>query len=298
MGALLYAWHHHRQVTPLGPLSLVGRAATCLARIPHPACPAHWLELRWNGKFWSWRALAALDRTRGAGRPLPDGWHTMEMGAAHGTRVALGTEAWVELIDAGPPEPFVWDVIANRPIDGDALDQVVERRGGQLLPLSAEGDERLALEDGQHWIHHGDEGPRTLRAHVPANFPNTLSARIDLRQDGVDVLIDLGALQATFRQRGTATTVQGSSVRTLLVYGRAQAHDGGWLTAADAWAAWVALGGNETLSPEAVAWDRARLRRQLDRAGVGGLEALFEQRKDGAFVKVRLRPTIDVDWLE
>jgi hypothetical protein len=41
-----------------------------------------------------------------------------------------------------------------------------------------------------------------------------------------------------------------------------------------------------------VAWERARLRRLLDRARVGGLEALFAARKEGGVSRVRLGDAI------
>jgi hypothetical protein len=297
MGALLYAWADRRHLTPLAPVTLVGRAPACLARVDHPACPAHWLEIRWSGTQWQWRPLAAPERSRGTGRALADGWQSLERSANQGTRVALGADAWVELLDDGPPEPFAWDVLADRPVEGPALEEVAELRGDQLLPLAAEGDPRAALADGQHWVHPTPDGPRTLRAHVPTPFPPTLAVRIDLRQGHTEVLVDLRTLKATFRQGATSVTVQGSCVRTLVVYQRARDEADGWLSAIEAWNAWVELGGNRELQVEAVAWDRARLRRMLDRARVGNLDLLFEQRKEGPFVKVRLLPRIDVDWI-
>jgi hypothetical protein len=295
MGSLLVAYDGVRRLLPLASTSLVGRSSACLARIQHPACPAHWLELRWTGTTWAYRALAAVDRTRGSGRALPDGWTSMAVEEDRGTRVSLGSDAWIELVDGGPPEPFAWDVLAAAPIEGPELEEVAEVRGDLLLPLSAEGDADQALADGQCWIHQGPDGPRTLRAHVPTSFSATHAPRIDLARGQVFVLVDLADLRATARQGQLTATVHGACVRTLVVYGNARDDGDGWLTAAEAWAAWTELGAAEDRPLDAVGWERARLRQRLDRARVGGLDALFETRKDGAYVKTRLGAGIEVD---
>lgn len=295
MASLLVAYDDVRRLLPLASPSLVGRSSACLARVEHPACPAHWLELRWTGSAWAWRALAAHDRTRGPGRPLPDGWTTLDIDDTRGTRLSLGSDVHVELVEGGPPEPFAWDVVAGCPLEGAELEEVAEVRGDQLLPLSAEGDARQALADGECWVHHGPDGPRTLRAHVPTHFGATHAPRIDLTRGDVFVLVDLAELRATVRQGQLTTTVHGACVRTLVVYGNARDHGEGWLTAAEAWAAWTELGADEGRSLDAVGWERARLRQRLDRARVGGLDVLFETRKEGAFVKTRLGAGIEVD---
>ena len=295
MGSLLVGYDDVRRLLPLASSTLVGRSSACIARTDHPSCPAHWLELRWTGAGWAWRALAAADRTRGAGRPLPDGWTSMDVDDDRGTRISLGSDVFVELVDAGGPEPFVWDVLTGLPIDGPELEEVAEVRGDQLLPLTAEGDALQALADGACWVHNGADGPRTLRAHVPTVFAATSASRIDLYHGDVFVLVDLGEQRATLRQGAVVVTVQGACVRTLVVYGNARDDGEGWLSAAEAWAAWTELGAHEDRPLDAVGWERARLRRRLDRARVGGLDRLFETRKEGAFVKTRLGPGIEID---
>lgn len=294
MGLLHIAHGDVRRLVPLAPVCLVGRGPACLARIPHPACPAHWLELRWMGECWAWRTLNAEERTRGTGAFLPDGWRAMEVTSERGTRVALGGDAWIELVDAGPPEPFAWDVLADVPLEGVALEEVAEVRDDALLPLGAEGDMAQALADGQCWLHNDPaHGPRTLRAHVPQSFPRTLALRLDLARGRVTVELDLRANVATFAQGDVRVRVTGTCVRTLAVYARARGEArGGWLTAADAWAGWLDLGGGDDAPLDAVAWERARLRKLLHRARVGNVDALFASRKEGVFVRVRLGDAI------
>jgi hypothetical protein len=297
MGSLLVIDGDQRRLIPLASVTLVGRGVSCLARLTHPSCPAHWLEIRWTGTIWAWRCLAGAERTRGSGHALPDGWMALLVEEHRGARVSLGTAAHVELIDGGPPEPFAWDVVAGVPLEGAELETVAEVRGDHLLPLSAEGDARQALGDGDCWVHQGPDGPRTLRAHVPTHFAPTSAPRIDLARGEVFVLVDLAELRATFRQGQITCLVQGACVRTLVVYGNARDHGDGWLTAAEAWAAWTELGPTEDRPLLAVGWERARLRRRLDRVGVGGLEVLFETRKEGAFQRTRIGPGIEVDVL-
>ena len=108
------------------PAVVIGRSPGCLVRVDDPAVPAHWLELRWQGNGWAWRTLNAEERTRGAGAFLYDAWRALEVTAERGTRVALGNDAWVEIVDAGPPEPFAWDVLADHPLEGHALEEVAD----------------------------------------------------------------------------------------------------------------------------------------------------------------------------
>jgi hypothetical protein len=64
---------------------------------------------------------------------------------------------------------------------------------------------------------------------------------------------------------------------------------GGWLTPNKALAAWVELVAPADSRPERVAWERAKLRAQLSRAGVAGLDALYEVRREGDTVRTRAR---------
>lgn len=275
---------------PLAAATLVGRAPACLVRVVHEACPAHWLELRWFPSGWAWRPLAAADRTYGAGAFLTDGWRALEARDGRGARVRLaGMGVAIELVDAGPPTPFAWDVVSDEPIEGDALAEVAELLGDAMLPLSAEGDLLQALRDGQCWVHVGADGvSRTLRAHVPYVLPATVAPVIDLAAPGVTLEIDLDALTAAVHQGDASAVVRGECVRVLAVFAHARLSGEGWLDASDAWTRWVDLGGSADTRLDRMSWERAKLRQQLARQRVASLEALFEQRKSGAFVRTRL----------
>lgn len=288
MPTLLLSESSFVRAVPLAAATLVGRGAACLARVSTAACPAHWLELRWVSDRWLWRALAAQDRTYGGGAFSADGWRTLD--ARAGARVRLtGADVHVELVDDGPPLPFAWDMLADEPVDGDALTEVAEVRGDQLLPLDAEGDPACALRDGQCWVHVGADGStRMLRAYVPVGFPPTLSPRMDLARPRAIVDIDGGELCASFVQDDVVAVVRGECVRVLLVFALARLHGEGWLDASAAWASWADLGGARETSLERMSWERGKLRAQLARQRVSGLDTLFARRKVGAFVELRL----------
>lgn len=274
---------------PLPATLLVGRSAGCFVRVAHEACPAHWLELRWRADAWAWRALAALDRTYGAGAFLADGWRTLDAREGQGTRIRLtGTHVVVELVDAGPPEPFVYDLTADEAVEGEALSELVEVRGDALLPLWAEGDPAAALADGACWVHREGATERILRAHVPTPVVATLAPRLDLASAGAALEVDLGAMTAVFHQRDAVATVRGECVRVLAVFLQARLEGEGWIDASEAWTRWVELGGRGSARLERMSWERGKLRQQLARQGCGALETLFEHRKVGGFVRTRL----------
>lgn len=280
---------------PLAASTLIGRAPGCLARVDDDGVPAHWLEIRYRGEEWAWRVLAAEDRTRGSGAVIEPGWRRMDAGEGRGTRVSLGRVS-VELVAGGPPEPFVWDLLADRALTGEALEQLVEVRGDALIPLSAEGDAAAALRDGQVWLHPAQEEgapPRVLRAHLPTPLPLTRAATLDLALGGVTAEIDRSTWTLTLSRGPVHVEIRSACVRSLAVYATARAAGGGgWMSAVDAWAVWSELGGPGDAPVDAVAWERGRLRRLLDKAGVSNLQRLVEHRKDGRISYTRLSDAI------
>jgi hypothetical protein len=116
---------------------------------------------------------------------------------------------------------------------------------------------------------------------------------MDLSRGGVTVELDRLAQSAVFVQGDSRVRVAGACVRTLAVYARARLErPEGWLTAAEAWASWTELGGTEDSPADAVAWERARLRKLLHQARVGEVDSLFASRKEGLFVRVRLGDSV------
>jgi hypothetical protein len=287
---------------PLAATCLVGRSAACLGRVANLGCPAHWLELRWRGDGWSWRPLAGGERTRGAGAVLPDGWRRMDMAGGKGTRISHDCGVSVELIEGGDPAPFVWDLLADAALSEQELDEVVEILGGELRAVGPDGAPAARLTDGQCWLHRRPSGElRALRAHLPMPMHKTEQPTLDLSVGGVTATLELRESRLTLRRGRAQVEVKAACVRALAVFALARneaigrgeaggpsASSEGWITAAEAYQAWVRMGGPASSPVDAVAWERGRLRRLLHGAGVASLDLLFEQRKEGPYVRTRL----------
>lgn len=277
---------------PLAAATLVGRASGCLVRVDHPSIPAHWLEIRWRGDGWIWRALSAGDNTRGTGAFVDGSWRRMEAIEGRGTRISLG-DISIELIQAGDPVAFAWDLLADKPVFGAELEQVAEVLEGALLPLGAEGSPAAALRDGQVWLYEDSDPIRVLRAHVPQIFPPTQQAIIDLAKGQVTATVYLQTNTLELTQGNRSIEVRGACVRVLAIYDASrQSGQNGWVLATDAWSFWRTLGGPPNTGVDAVAWERGRLRKLLSQARVAGLDCLVETRRVGRATETRLSDRI------
>jgi hypothetical protein len=268
---------------------LVGRAPGCLVRVADPTVPSFWLELRWSEGAWRWRALAGGARTRGVGMLAEDGWRTLPLSPkGRPQRVRLDDLVAVELVEAGPPQPFAEDLLTGAAHVGDALCEVLEvRADGTTRPFTADEADAPPLRDGDVFLHEG----RPWRLHLAEGLPPTRQIRIDLSRADVTLDIDLEALRATFHQRGAEVTIAGEHVRTLAAYAsarRRRGETGGWLTCEEAYARWRALGGNPQSPMDRLGWDRGRCRSHLAREGVAGVEVLFEARRRAGVSEIRV----------
>ena len=278
------------RAAPLAASTLVGRHPASQVRIDDPRVPLLWLELRWHGSSWAWRALGGHDRTRGAGAPLSEGWRHL----AAGSRVRLDEHVSVELVTEAGPVAMLLDPITGELAPPDVLDRLIEVRDGRMLPIAAEGDSRYALADGELVADPFRTGlapgrVAAWRACLSDAPPPTLQARLDLTRP-YEVALDEDDTRATFLQGTASAMVRGECARVLAVFVVARRDDlprGGWLTPVAAWDAWVALGGNPQSPVARLAWERAKLRALLARQGVAGLDTLFE---------VERLPAVRVRW--
>lgn len=266
---------------------LVGRHWRCDARVVDPAVPLHWLELRWTGDTWAWRALGAADRTVGRGRTLQGGWRGLEVDA----RVRLGNSGVsLVLLDDTPPRLTLQHVETGSWVDGDArFDLVALTEDGPLL-RGADGeptgdplpDGALLSLDGQQW-----------RLHRPDPVVFTVDGSVSLAAPELSIDFDLLALRAAFSSSDGEIILQGGLVLPLAVYAAAMAHgqapaEGGWLSNVDAQAGLARLGVDMVAGPERMNWDRHRIRSALAELGVTSLHLLFERKRVGRRWRHRL----------
>ena len=277
---------------PLAASTLVGRHPAAHVRVEGPRIPLLWLEIRWHGSVWGWRAVGALDRTRGTGAALPDGWRTFAAGA----RLRLEDVLSVELVTDSAPIAMLVDPDTSELAPPDVLERLVEMREGRLIPVAAEGDTTAALADGEILADPARErrAPGRVagwRICLPDAPPPTVQARIDLARP-YTLAFDDGDTHVTLLQGDASASVRGECARVLAVFVAARRDDlptGGWLTPLAAWDAWVARGGNPESPVARLSWERAKLRQQLAKQGVAGLDGLFEVERLPA-VRVRWSP--------
>ncbi len=259
-----------------------------MGRLDARRIPLYWLEVRWTGTNWAWRALAANDRTRGSGAVLPDGWRAL----ASGARVRWDDDAWVQLESKGPPELALYDDASGEVLVGEALDALLEVREGRVLPLSADGVPDADLPDGARV----SDGRRTWRLLRPDTLPPTDAQGFAVTHSELHLDVDLHALELVLTVPQRSVTVRGAAVRAVVPYALARRDgphdDGGWLTLREAWTWWCDLGGRATSSPDRLGWERGKVRTQLARAGVRELDALFETRRtaEGAVTRLGVVP--------
>ena len=291
MGTLLLVDEDRRVAVDLPASALIGRAWCCTPRVRAAFCPLYWLELRWTASQWAWRALAAQERTRGFGTFLGAEWRSLGAQAGRGARVRLDDAVWIELVDSAPPRPCAIDVETGESLSGAALAELVEVRRDGVFPIEAEGAPEEAFGEGSVVR----AGGRILRVHPGEPVPATVRTRLDLAADGLVIDLNLHERIATLsrgaRHEDAAVQVRGECVRVLAVFLNARIHGehDGWLSAANAWADWNALGGAKDSPIERLAFERAKLRDQLASAGAGSVHALFERRREGSLTLTRVR---------
>ncbi len=282
MARLLIDFLDHRRAVPLGASTRVGRHWSSDVVLPLPQVPLHWLEVRWLGANWAWRALGALDRTVGASAPDTDGWRPLRCSNGRGTRVRFEGVGAVELVDDGPPQLVLHDVQSSERLEqDDALDwvEVVDERAYVL----GTDPPRRPLADGEVFAAEG----RIWRVLLPDPTQKTVQPALDLAHPRCELDAQIDEARFSVGERGVV--LRGEAARVLRVYAIARGEEkGGWLDASDARQRWVELGGNRESPPERIAWERGKIRTRLSVLGVCNVDILFETRRMGPFTEVRL----------
>ncbi len=123
-------------VFPLSGTVLVGRHWSCGVRVPSPAVPAFWLELRWTDAGWRWRELAGGGATRGGGTADDTGWR------AFGPRpLRWGDDVALSIVPPAGPTEAVVDLVRGTWVEGESIDALLE------------------LADGARWVGGGESAP-------------------------------------------------------------------------------------------------------------------------------------------
>ncbi len=280
MGRLLLDFGDGPRRVPLGASTRIGRHWSNDALVDHPGMPLHWLELRWAGRQWTWRALGAADRTVGAGAADGEGWRPFAKGPGK-ARVKLDGMGWVELVDPSEPALLLHDLTNGERLEAEDVEEYVELGDDGARPLGVRP--HPPLQDGQVFTSRG----RTLRIlHAESPTPTATTA-LDVR--ALACHLDVAEREATFTVERTSRTLRGEGARILRVYAEARLRGGeGWLSPLDAFAEWVAAGGQPESPVERVAWERGKVRTRLSLADVAGGPELFEVEREGPSTRVRL----------
>jgi len=256
---------------PLSPSTLVGRHFLTCKPIVDPTIHLYWLEIRWSSKGWLWRTLAGAGRTRGAGTLVDELWRTLPHSGARGGRIVWQDRVSVELVDPSPPGLCGRELKSGSWMSEDQLTRLVEDRGEGYFSLGT----GLPVTDGD--TIESSAGP--VQLYLPTVPMDTEKSRFSVLNSGLHIDLCLGTLAATFTVSDVEAEVRGECVRVLAAYAIRRAayveEARTWLTRPDAHALWRALGGN-TSSPEArVAWERGKVRLQLNQQGVADTSELF-----------------------
>ncbi len=295
MGKILIGKPGNLRQFELMETTLVGRHWQCNAVISNIEVPLYWLEIRWLSDHWTWRCLSSTDRTRGSGTVTSNGWRDWRSKNSIAPTISLPTGASIELIDPSPPTFQLQDQYTGEQFKDDALLDLVELTNDGYILYDAEredgqdGQDAKFLQDGALLHIKG----RILRVWRPKGPQPTKVPLISLSASGLFLTIDCELLTATFTQHDAEVTIEGSPVRLLLTYAQSVV-DGPWvesdsfLATSVAFDGWLSNGGHADSEPKRLAWERAKLRSLLVKAGVVGVNNLFERRRDGASWSHRL----------
>ena len=261
---------------------IVGRHPACMIRVDEPMVPLFWLELRWIGDEWSWRALSEQENTRGPGTPTGAGWRIWRARLGDRRQAIRIDSVSLRITDPSPPEPVIeWTA---RGICQDILSgqHGFVRESGELCWSSSPTSAPVRVVNAaQHTID--GEGARVW---IPEGWSKTLRPSVSLTDHRLCLEFGEEPTRVTLTTEGMSVELTGEEVRLLRVYADARAADPrdadcGYRTTGEARVAWIALGGNPDSPPERLAWLRNRLRSMLEESGISGAETLFERRRQG-----------------
>lgn len=270
MGAIRVEVNGRSREVTLPSQALIGRGADVFLRLDDETVPTVWVELRWaERRGWAARVLGDPRRTCvSGGGPERDGWVALPAGAT-----LAGPSARIELVDAGPPVPFLVDVVAGEVVTGPALDELVEWLGDDA---HVPEDGRL-LRDGDAFLAYG----RAWRFRAGAPVRATGHDPVDLAHRGVALALRRrdGQFELEFVDGEERAVIRDRTVVAALPYAIARMENepqGGWLDLDEA-ALLLCRAEDDGATAERVGVYRSRLLGLLRQRGIGSPERLFER---------------------
>ena len=249
---------------------LVGRHPNCDLVIDDSRVPLYWLEIRWLGNRWGWRTSSGQESTYGAGASLDNGWRSWSSGP-----IRLGKMIQIELVDNAPPQPIVADLISGKRYLLAEASEWIHQRDNKVFS----NDNPMPLLHGQIFQSKGS----TFRYWNNQTWIPSLQDALDLAHKQLQLDIHRMDLRAVFTANQKEIEIKGEPVRVLWVYAETRKEeswdeDGGWLNKTRAFARWLEFGGNHESEAHRLNWERARVRRLLEKQTVSHLDSLFDRR--------------------
>lgn len=264
---------------------VIGRHWSCDLQLDHKRMPLRWIEIRWDGTSWRWRALSDADETRGRGPVELGEWRRLGDGDADRAQIALGSAFRVHLLDPSPPSSHLVNVKTGEIIDAhldDWLEWVDER------PFALGWDSEMepeALQDGATMVRDG----QVWRLHLAIVSVPTERGAFDLSRPALRLDLGFNPIRATFTLGSKQLILEGNGARLVAAYAqvrRASTSSDPWFGPSEVYAEWCALGGTGDVAR--IGWERGKVRTRLRTAGATGCKQLFQRHFEGREVKMRL----------
>lgn len=261
---------------PISSSTRIGRHWSNDIQLDDPYIPMYWLEIRWRGKHWGWRALSAKDRTRGKGAVINAVWRRWSEGntiCLEGLSVDI-LQKIICIKDKIPPL-MIEDMQSKRRYVGDkSLKYIEVWSEGKIIPID-DTEREKSLEDGDIFTSL----EKVFRIHCTQDAFITNMTHFDISSPEVLLEIDLKKREAVFIHHHRQVVLQGIVVLTLATYVNAILEGIPWIGTADAFEGWKKLGGPDRSTMERLGWERGRIRNQLSKQGCFALEKLFQSRR-------------------
>ena len=267
MGILVVKYEGKLSRLLLSSSNIIGRHWRCDLSISKKDVPLYWLEVRWFGDFWAWRAFSC-ENTRGTGAVLQNGWRKWNSG-----KVSLGANLSIELMDeSGPILCFEHLLKKNRKTLLDMDGRVNFIRGVVYLEEEAEqyhDGSLICIE--KEWY----------RVHIPKNWMMSVNIEVDISSDRISIDIDKSALKATLTQGKSDCVIYGEPVRLLYIYAKLKKKSPErWFSSEDIFSLWQQYGGLRSSPLERLNWERSKIKNLLVAKGVKNVDRLFLRKKE------------------